>query len=188
MVDVAVTTNIEFNKKGTVGGYPDIALIDAQSEGSSKFYVRADGKVGIGKTDPAFKLDVCSIIRSTEWIVEDIIGCDFVFNRNYPLMALKERKRIVLQNKHLLYVKPAREMQEQGAEMGKTVMGLVRNVEEHELYFYEQDERNDKQDERDDMLEKRMEELEKRDKEKEEIIKKQDEEIKKLKELLIKRK
>jgi len=138
-----------------------------------------NGNVGIGTTTPNYKLDVCGTIRSKEWIVETF-GCDFVFDSNYPLMTLKQRKEVVLQNKHLLYIKPASEMQEKGAEMGATVMGIVRNSEEHELYLY-------KLDERDDMLEKRIEELEKRDKEKEKEIVKKDREIKKLKKKLAKK-
>lgn len=77
-------------------------------------------------------------------------------------MALKERKKIVLQNKHLFYVQPASEMQEKGAEMGATVMGLLRNAEEHELYLYQLDERDDMLEKKIELLEKKIELLEKK--------------------------
>ncbi len=123
--------------------------------------LEGSGNVGIGTTTPNHRLDVCGTIRSKEWVVETF-GCDFVFDKNYPLMALKERKKIVLQNKHLFYVQPASEMQEKGAEMGATIIGLLRNGEEHELYLYQLDEKDDMLKKKIELLEKKIELLEKK--------------------------
>lgn len=100
------------------------------------------GNVGIGTINPEYKLDVCGTIRATE-VKVDLLGCDFVFEDNYTLLPLKERKSIVLKQKHLLNVASALEMQE-GAPLGKTMIGILQNVEEHEQYLYQQDERIEK--------------------------------------------
>lgn len=42
---------------------------------------------------------------------------------------------------HLLNVPPAKEMQQNGADLGETTLGILQNVEEHELYLYNHDER-----------------------------------------------
>ncbi|OFX30839.1 MAG: hypothetical protein A2X08_12505 [Bacteroidetes bacterium GWA2_32_17] len=100
------------------------------------------GDVGIGISTPGYKLDVCGIIRAKEVIV-NLTGCDFVFDENYNLIPLKVRKPIVLKQKHLFNIASAKEMQ-QGTLMGVTMMGILQNVEEHEQYLYQHDERIEK--------------------------------------------
>ena len=77
-------------------------------------------------------------------VVEILSGCDFVLNDNYNLLPLKKRKEIVLKNKFLPNVKPAKDMETKGADLGNTTMGILQNVEEHELFLYNHDERIEK--------------------------------------------
>ncbi|TAL56751.1 MAG: hypothetical protein EPN85_14930 [Bacteroidetes bacterium] len=46
-----------------------------------------------------------------------------------------------MKNKHLLNVQSAKEMDEKGNDIGNTAMGILQNVEEHELYLYQHDEK-----------------------------------------------
>ena len=69
------------------------------------------------------------------------LGCDFVFENDYPLLSIKKRKEKVLPGKHLLNIAPAKVMVREGIDLGQTILGILQNVEEHELYFYNHDER-----------------------------------------------
>jgi len=73
------------------------------------------------------------------------------------------------------------EIQKNGAEVLKISMGILRNVEEHELYLYQQKNKSDKLIEEIEILKEKTSELEKENKElKEEIneVKKTIEELK----------
>lgn len=74
-------------------------------------------------------------------VVETLQGCDFVFEKDYALLPLTKRKELVLFNKRLLNIEPARQMEANGADLGKTTIGILQNVEEHELYLYDHDAR-----------------------------------------------
>ena len=87
-------------------------------------------------------------------------GCDFVFEENYSLLSLKERKPIVVQQKHLMNVASAKEMKE-GAELGKTTMGILQNVEEHEQYLYQHDDRIEKLEKENAELKIKLDKLQK---------------------------
>lgn len=140
IVDGEVST-IRFNEVG------DICLKTAPygTAGSPIVYsnqglmLKNNGNVGIDCSSPLYRLDVNGTIRAKELRIE-LTGCDFVFEEHYPLLSLKERKAIVLRQKHLPHVGSAQEMQ-QGAALGETMMSILRNVEEHEKYLYQYDER-----------------------------------------------
>ena len=99
--------------------------------------------VGINCTNPQYQLDVSGTARAKEFRVSLLTGCDFVFEENYPFLSLSERKIVVLKQKHLLNVASAKEMQ-QGTSLGETMMGILQNVEEHEHYLYQHDDRIEK--------------------------------------------
>src|SRR5207249_5310572 len=91
-----------------------------------------------------YKLDVCGTIRGKRVIV-NTLGCDFVFARDYKLMSIDERIKFRTQFNHLPYMKSAKEMQEQGADVEETTMGLLQNVEEHDIYITKHDEQINEQ-------------------------------------------
>ena len=95
------------------------------------------GNVGIGTLTPQAKLDVCGEIRTNFVRVLNTPGCDFVFESDYKLPTLREREKFIMENKRLPYIKPAKEMQEEGADVGETMMGMLQNVEELNLYLFE---------------------------------------------------
>lgn len=90
--------------------------------------IAADGKVQVTSTLSACKL-----------VVEVLEGCDFVFDPEYGLPSLMERRSQILSNRHLSGISSANEMEREGMSLSETTLGILRNVEEHELYLYQHD-------------------------------------------------
>nr|WP_315193408.1 hypothetical protein [uncultured Flavobacterium sp.] len=107
----------------------------------TKFTFQSNGNVGIGTTSPAHKLDVIGTIRSRE-VKVDMNGADFVFEEKYSLMPLSELEAYVKKNKHLPEIATAKEMQEQGSNLGDLNTKLLQKIEELTLYVIEQEKKN----------------------------------------------
>jgi hypothetical protein len=95
------------------------------------------GDLGLGTTTPAYKLDVIGTIRAREIIV-DLNGADFVFEKEYKLMPLNELEKFVKEQKHLPEVAPAKEMNENGTDLGDLNSKFLQKMEEMTLYIIEQ--------------------------------------------------
>ncbi len=97
------------------------------------------GNVGIGRTDPFYKLDVNGIVRAHEIKVNTNTGADFVFAENYPLRSLNEVSGFIQANKPLPEIPPAADMVANGVDMGEFQIKLLQKIEELTLYVIEQD-------------------------------------------------
>lgn len=103
-----------------------------------------NGNFLIGKTtqtNSSYKLDVNGNVRANKLTV-NTTGADFVFEPNYNLPTLKELEVFVQANHHLPGISPAKEMQEEGMELGENQTKLLQKVEELTLYAIEQDKNN----------------------------------------------
>ena len=98
----------------------------------------ANGYIGIGTTNPSYKLDVNGTIRANEIIV-NTTGADFVFAEDYKLRPLSEVKAFIQENKHLPEIKSAQEMQENGVGVNELQTQLLQKIEELTLYLIQQE-------------------------------------------------
>lgn len=93
-----------------------------------------NGNVGIGTTDPTYKLSVRGNIRSNEVVVETG-WADYVFNEGYNLTPLEEVEQYILQHKHLPNIPSAAEIEQKGLSVGDTQKRMMEKIEELTLYI-----------------------------------------------------
>jgi len=97
------------------------------------------GKVGIQTTNPGnYELAVNGKIRAKEVRVE-AAWSDFVFEKDYPLLPLKDVEVFIEKNKHLPDVPSEAEIQKNGVELGKVHSKLLQKIEELTLYLLQMD-------------------------------------------------
>ncbi len=124
------------------GGGP-VATIMQLNDGSGnvRAVFKSNGNVGIGTTNPTYKLAVTGTIGCGELIVEDVTGwADFVFEDNYNLMSLKDLDRYIKINKHLPEIPTTAEVEENGISVGEMNAKLLQKIEELTLYTIQQQE------------------------------------------------
>jgi hypothetical protein len=102
--------------------------------------IKKDGSVGIGTTvTTGYMLAVAGKIHAEEVMVEYADDWyDFVFENNYQLPDLSELESFVKKNKHLPDVPSAKEVSENGINLGEMNGILLKKVEELTLYIIEQ--------------------------------------------------
>lgn len=146
--------------KSIVGGkvfrIKDVNNFEAFHIGASSGNAYFAGNVGIGTTTPDSKLTVNGIIHSQEIKVTVDAGADYVFEPDYDLQSLAELNNYIKQYKHLPEVPSAAEMEEEGIELSKMNILLLKKIEEMTLHLIKQEERieeqNDKLAEQDDLI------------------------------------
>ena len=105
-------------------------------------------KVGIGTLNPDKELTVNGTIHSKEVIVDTAIIPDYVFQKyytgksdlksNYTMPTLTEIETFTKENHHLPNVPSAKEIQQNGLQLGEMSTILLQKVEELTLYAIEQ--------------------------------------------------
>jgi hypothetical protein len=97
------------------------------------------GYVGIGTTNPTDLLTVAGKIGAREIKVSTNAGADFVFEPDYKLPDLNELEKFVKTNKHLPEIPTAKQMVENGVNLGELNIKLLQKVEELTLHLIEKD-------------------------------------------------
>lgn len=136
-----------------------------------KFVISDNGNVIIGKTSQAnstYLLDVNGKARANE-IVVNTTGADFVFEPDYKLPELAELEKFVKTNKHLPEIPTAKQMVENGVNLGELNIKLLQKVEELTLHLIEKEKQLNKQNLKITTLETK---LDRQDKMLKEILKK----------------
>jgi hypothetical protein len=113
---------------------PNVSL--ATDFGGASFLM---GNVGIGTAAPQDKLTVAGRIGAREIKVSTNAGADFVFEPAYKLPELAELEKFVKTNKHLPEIPTARQMVENGVNLGELNIKLLQKVEELTLHLIEKD-------------------------------------------------
>ncbi len=100
--------------------------------------INPNGNVGIGTNKTDYKLNVNGTIRATEVRVESG-WADFVFEPEYRLRPLSEVETHIQKHGHLPEVPTAKEVQQNGVDLGKTDALLLQKIEELTLYLIQQE-------------------------------------------------
>jgi hypothetical protein len=98
-----------------------------------------NGNVGIGTINPTEMLTVKGNIGAREIKVSTTAGADFVFEPGYKLPELTELEKFVKTNKHLPEIPTAKQMVENGINLGELNVKLLQKVEELTLHLIEKD-------------------------------------------------
>ena len=99
-------------------------------------YIKQNGNIGIGTTNPTYKLAVKGTIRTNEVIVETG-WADYVFEKDYKLPSLREVDQYIKNNKHLPEIPSAQEIQNNGLSVGEIQTKMMQKIEELTLYVIE---------------------------------------------------
>jgi hypothetical protein len=127
---------------GTNSSDRSLGIYD-QSGTHTYLYVRGDGNVGIGTTNPGYPLAVNGKIAAKEVIVTQTGWSDYVFKDNYKLKPLSQVADYVKKNKHLEGVPTEAEVKKNGVPIGEMQAKLLEKVEELTLHMIEMKKEND---------------------------------------------
>ncbi len=114
--------------------------IQFKSENTELLYLRSDGNVGIGTTNPgSYKLAVEGTLGARKVKVTQVNPwADYVFEDNYKLPSLQELEKFIRINKHLPEVPSGSEVERNGLDLGDNQALLLKKIEELTLYIINQ--------------------------------------------------
>jgi hypothetical protein len=101
--------------------------------------IAANGKVGINTNNPVADLTVNGEIRALKIKVTQNLWADYVFDSSYKLMPLEKVEKFIAEHKHLPHVPSAKNVADEGLNVGDNQAVLLRKIEELTLYLIEQD-------------------------------------------------
>ena len=99
---------------------------------------RTSGNIGIGTSTPDAKLAVNGDIHAIEVRVDLVGWPDYVFNEDYDLPTLAEMEKHIKEKGHLPNIPSAKEVAENGIELGEMNKLLLEKIEELTLYVIQQ--------------------------------------------------
>lgn len=115
---------------GTTGNMPIVFY----TNNANRLFITGNGNVGIGTDNPTYKLSVNGNVRSKEVVVESG-WADYVFDKNYELMPLNDVEKFIEAHHHLPGVPAAKEIQENGLNIGALQTKMMEKIEELTLYI-----------------------------------------------------
>lgn len=116
-------------------------ILSSYSNGYQDEVTLMQGKVGIGTLNPSDKLSVNGNIRAREIKVDNSKWPDYVFEPSYISSSLEDVERFIKANKHLPDIPSAKDVRENGVNLGEMNAKLLMKIEEMTLYLIEQNRR-----------------------------------------------
>ncbi|WCT13629.1 hypothetical protein [Mucilaginibacter jinjuensis] len=99
-----------------------------------------NGNVSIGTNNTDSKLTVGGTVHATEVLVDaNVAPADYVFDKEYNLVTLKDVKTYIDQNHHLPEIPSANQQVKDGINLGEMNNKLLKKIEELTLYLIEKD-------------------------------------------------
>jgi len=92
------------------------------------------------------QLEENGLLRAREIKVDELNWPDYVFKKDYPLMPLNEVKSFIEIHGHLPNVPSAKEVQEDGVNLGEAAKTSMEKIEELTLYLIEINEKVENQE------------------------------------------
>lgn len=102
------------------------------------------GNVGIGTTNPQYRLAVEGSIGARDIIVTNATWSDYVFRPDYRLQPLTEVASFIRQHGHLPEIPSEQEVKDKGVSVGEMQAKLLAKIEELTLHMIQAEERNNR--------------------------------------------
>lgn len=139
LLSTASDKNLYINRPAGAGIYFRQANIDQMT-------ITESGNVGIGTTSPgSYKLAVEGTMGARKVKVTQSAWADYVFEPAYKLPPLEEVEAFIKQHGHLRNVPTAKEVADEGLDLGGNQAVLLAKIEELTLYVIEQNKQNKEQ-------------------------------------------
>lgn len=133
--------------------FQEIHVITSDNSTQKPFLIEKTAKDTNQLPYKLLQLDNDGLLRTREIKVDLNSWPDYVFNKNYYLMPLKEVEIFINNNGHLPNVSPAKIIEEEGLNLGETNKLLMQKIEELTLYLIEQQKLLEQQQKRIEALE-----------------------------------
>ncbi|UJH68660.1 hypothetical protein [Allomuricauda sp. SCSIO 65647] len=137
---LSLNSNGDGNAYVSYSGGASNSRIGFQIDGSSKMSIMNNGSIGIGTTNvpSGYKLAVDGKVIAEEIKVETG-WADYVFREGYDLPTLEEVEKHIKEKGHLINIPSAKEVEENGVQLGEMNKLLLEKIEELTLYILHQD-------------------------------------------------